>query len=246
MHVILKKKYGQNFLIDKNILKKITNYISAKSLKIIEIGPGDGRLTENILEHEPSELVIIEIDKDMIPLLNTKFQNHKCIKIVNKDILKYDIPEQIDLIISNLPYNISSQILVKICLLDSLPNNLILMFQKEFAQRLLDKKINSLNSLVNCFYEINKTFNISKNCFRPVPKIDSTVLFFSKKESLLLEKNEKINFIEFKRKLFSHKRKKLKNLIKNFDFEIDRIDLNKRLEDLNIEELLLIFRKTNF
>ena len=94
------------------------------------------------------------------------------------------------------------------------PNNLILMFQKEFAERLIDKKLNSLNSLVNCFYEIKNSFNVSKNCFRPIPKIDSTVLSFKKKKKILLKKNEINNFIEFKRNLFSHKRKTLNKFIK--------------------------------
>ena len=93
------------------------------------------------------------------------------------------------------------------------PNNLILMFQKEFAERLIDKKLNSLNSLVNCFYEINNSFNVGKNCFRPIPKIDSTVLSFTKKKCSF-KKNEINEFIKFKRNLFSHKRKTLNNLLK--------------------------------
>ena len=94
------------------------------------------------------------------------------------------------------------------------PINLILMFQKEFAERLIDKKLNSLNSLVNCFYEINNSFNVSKNCFRPIPKIDSTVLSFKRKKNILLKKIEINEFIKFKRNLFSHKRKTLNNLLK--------------------------------
>ena len=109
--------------------------------------------------------MLIEIDTDLIPLLNSKFLRYKNIKIINQDILDYDFNEKIDLIISNLPYNISSQILLKICLNEFLPKNLILMFQKEFAFRLIDKKLNSLNSIVNCFYDISDKFNVSKNSF---------------------------------------------------------------------------------
>ena len=87
-----------------------------------------------------------------------------------KIFLNYQLIEKVDLIISNLPYNISSQILVKICLMENPPIILILMFQKEFAERLIDKKLNSLNSLVNCFYEINNSFNVSKNCFQTYSK----------------------------------------------------------------------------
>ncbi len=245
MHEKLKKKYGQNFLIDKNIIKKISNLIPKKSLKIIEIGPGDGRLTEFILNFEPKELKLIEIDEDLIPILQSKFMKFKNIKLINIDVMKYNEKDNADLIISNLPYNISSQILVKICLMDSLPLNLILMFQKEFAQRLLDKKLNSLNSLVNCFYNISSYFTVSQNCFRPIPKIDSTVLFFSKKMEPLLHKNEIQSFIYFKRKLFSHKRKTLKHQLKNLSLLNDEFDLTKRVEEISLQKLIQIYRKIN-
>ena len=245
MYGILKKKYGQNFLIDKNIIKKISDLIPNKFLKIIEIGPGDGRLTEKILEFEPKEFKIIEIDSDLIPLIKTRFDNKSNIKIINENILNYPLIEKVDLIISNLPYNISSQILVKICLMNYLPSNLILMFQKEFAERLMDIKLNSLNSLVNCFYEIKTDFNVSKNCFRPIPKIDSKVLLFQKKKIPLLKKKEINNFIDFKRRLFSFKRKTLSNLLRNYNIDKNRFDLSIRVEDLYLQSLIDIFREIN-
>tara|TARA_B100000927_G_C16400605_1_gene443203 strand:+ start:62 stop:802 length:741 start_codon:yes stop_codon:yes gene_type:complete len=245
MYEILKKRYGQNFLIDQNIIKKICNLIPNKYLKVIEIGPGDGRLTEKIISFEPKEFKIIEIDTDLIPFLQSKFKENQKIQIINKDILKYQLSDRVDLIISNLPYNISSQILVKICLMEIIPNSLILMFQKEFAERLLNEKLNSLNSLVRCFYEINNSFNVSKNCFRPIPKIDSTVLLFNKIEKPLLKKNEIIKFIEFKRDLFSHKRKILKNLLKNYQFDKEKFDLSARIENISLKKLIDIFREIN-
>ena len=111
MYGFLKKKYGQNFLIDKNVIRKICNLISTKHLNILEIGPGDGRLTDYILKYEPQQLKIIEIDEDLIAILNSKFFNNDKIKIINEDILNYPLIEKVDLIISNLPYNISSQII---------------------------------------------------------------------------------------------------------------------------------------
>ena len=245
MYEILKKRYGQNFLIDQNIIKKICNLIPNKYLKVIEIGPGDGRLTEKIISFEPKEFKIIEIDTDLIPFLQSKFKENQKIQIINKDILKYQLSDRVDLIISNLPYNISSQILVKICLMEIIPNSLILMFQKEFAERILNEKLNSLNSLVRCFYEINNSFNVSKNCFRPIPKIDSTVLLFNKIEKPLLKKNEIIKFIEFKRDLFSHKRKILKNLLKNYQFDKEKFDLSARIENISLKKLIDIFREIN-
>ena len=243
MYGTLKKKYGQNFLIDQNIIKKICNLLSSKNLKIIEVGPGDGRLTEQVLNYEPKELKIIEIDPDLIPILKLKFSKNQNIKIINENILNYQLTEKVDLILSNLPYNISSQILVKICIMENLPTNLILMFQKEFAERLTDKKLNSLNSLVNCFFEINNSFNVGRNCFRPIPKIDSTVLSFKRKKEILLEKNEVDNFIKFKRNLFSHKRKTLNKLLKDYNFNKEKFDLSLRIEDIRLKELLDIFRE---
>ena len=245
MYGSLKKKYGQNFLIDQNIIKKICNLLSSKNLRVIEIGPGDGRLTEQLLYYNPKELKIIEIDPDLIAILKSKFNKNQKIKIINEDILNYQFTEKIDLIISNLPYNISSQILVKICLMENPPINLILMFQKEFAERLINKKLNSLNSLVNCFYEINYNFNVSKNCFRPIPKIDSTVLSFKRRKKILLEKIEIKEFIKFKRNLFSHKRKTLNNLLKDYNFNKEKFDLKLRVEDLNLQQLINIFREIN-
>ena len=245
MYGLLKKKYGQNFLIDQNIIKKICGLVSIKQLNVIEIGPGDGRLTQQILNSEPQELKIIEIDTDLIPILKTKFDKNTEIKIINENILNYPLIEEVDLIVSNLPYNISSQILAKICLMDSPPNNLILMFQKEFAERLIDKKINSLNSLVSCFYDINTSFNVSKNCFRPVPKIDSTVLSFKRKKNVLLKKFEINSFIKFKRNLFSHKRKTLNNQLKDYNLNKKKFDLSVRIEDISLQKLIEIFREIN-
>ena len=245
MYAFLKKRYGQNFLIDQNILRKISNLIKSKDLNIYEIGPGDGKLTEKIIENNPRQLTIIEIDKDLIPILKTKFSKFSNLTILNKDILDTEINIDCDTLVSNLPYNISSQILVKICTQNQIPENCILMFQKEFAERLLESKLNSLNSLVNCFYDIKKEFYISKNCFRPIPKIDSAVLNFTKKKNFLIQKSEIMNFIEFKRKIFSHKRKTLKNILKNSKINFDDINLEKRAEELNLNYLIEIFRKVN-
>ena len=245
MYGILKKKYGQNFLVDRNIQNKICSLIPDKNLNIIEIGPGDGRLTEQILFSKPRELKIIEIDPDLIPILKSKFNKNQYVKIINENILNYPLTDNIDLIISNLPYNISSQILVKICLIENLPSNLILMFQKEFAERLIDKKLNSLNSLVNCFFEINSSFNVGKNCFRPIPKIDSTVLFFKRKKNILLKKIEVNKFIEFKRKLFSHKRKTLNYLLKDYNLSKEKFDLSLRIDEITLAQLIKLFREIN-
>ena len=243
MPTILKKKYGQNFLIDNNITNKIANLIPSENLKTLEIGPGNGKLTDTIITKKPSSLTLVEIDKD----LNNAFKkifNLSEIKLINADILKVNINEKYQLVISNLPYNISSQILVKLTVLNFIPDILILMFQKEFAKRLLDKNLNSINSLIRCFYDINLNFNVSKNCFRPIPKVESSVLTFKKLKKKLITKKELNEFILFKRQLFSHKRKSSKNILKKYDLN-KNIDLNTRVENLNLEDLIKLFRAVN-
>jgi len=247
MHANLKKKFGQNFLIDKNILKKIINLVPRNNLNILEIGPGSGNLTELIINKNPAQLNLIEIDSDFIHDLNLKFSKYKFIKIMNEDVLCADIDKNYDIIISNLPYNISSQILSKIVQLHSPPEHLILMFQKEFADRLLSSRLNAINTLVNCFYKVKHEFNISKNCFRPIPKVDSTLLSFYKHQNLLIKKDEIEKFINFKRKVFSHKRKTLQKVFRDYQIDVNvDIDKNLRIENLSLFEFISIFRKVNF
>ncbi len=244
MYENLKKKFGQNFLIDKNILLKITNLIDSNNLDILEIGPGSGKLTDYIILKKPKKLTLIEIDNYLVEDLKVKYSKFNYIQLVNANILEIELKETYQLVISNLPYNISSQIIVKLALLNKSPDRLILMFQKEFAQRLLDKKINSINSLIKCFYDVKLSFNVSKNCFRPIPKVDSSILVFSKKDKKLLRESEVNDFIVFKRHLFSHKRKSLKNLLRQYHLEKD-FNLKLRVENLDLETLIRIFRKVN-
>lgn len=244
MPFVLKKKFGQNFLIDENILNKINNLIPSEGLNILEIGPGDGKLTDKIILKKPKKLTLVEIDKDLIVELSKKYSNDKTIKLINADILRVYLKNRYQLVISNLPYNISSQILVKLSLLKTVPDVLILMFQKEFAMRMMDNKLNSINSLVKCFYSIKQNFHVSKNCFRPIPKVDSTVLTFKKINESLIKRKEIEDFILFKRKLFSQKRKSLKKILKNYYLE-DEFNLGLRVESLTLNELIKIFRAVN-
>ncbi len=241
MYVKLKKKFGQNFLIDKNITNKICNLINETNLNILEIGPGNGKLTYKILGKKPKKLDLVEIDKDLILELRENFKNYKIIKIINEDILNFNFEQKYDLIISNLPYNLSSKILEKLVSINNIPKIMILMFQKEFAERLLDNDLNSINSLVKCFFKIKLKFNVSKNCFRPIPKIESSVLIFERLNRNLISKNEIEKFIKFKRYVFSYKRKSLKRILKKFNIE-ESYNLDLRAEKLSLGEFIGIFR----
>ena len=244
MYVKLKKKYGQNFLIDDNITKKIIDLINHNNLNILEIGPGDGKLTNKLINKKPKKLDLIEIDTELVKNLMIKFKDYNFLSVINDDILKYDIIRSYDLIISNLPYNISSQVLIKLSSMREVPNEMILMFQKEFATKLLENKLNSINSIINCFFKIRLKFHVSKNCYRPIPKVDSSVLKFEKLDKNLIKTNEIESFIKFKRYLFSYKRKSLRNLLKKYKFN-ENINLSMRAESLKLKELIKIFREIN-
>ena len=139
-----KKSLGQNFLIDKNIIKKIVNLVNVKNRDILEIGPGSGALTEEILKNNPKSISVIEKDNNLANKLRNNFKNES-VKVYNDDILKFDL-EKIDkknsIIFGNLPYNISSQILIKILKFKKWPpkfTDIIFMFQKELAEKILGK-----------------------------------------------------------------------------------------------------------
>ncbi len=244
MYVKLKKKYGQNFLIDDNITNKIINLINHNNLNILEIGPGDGKLTNKLINKKPKKLDLIEIDTELVKNLIDKFKDHNFLNVINNDILKYDIKNNYDLVVSNLPYNISSQVLIKLSLMREVPNEMILMFQKEFATKLLEDKLNSINSIINCFFKIRLKFHVSKNCYRPIPKVDSSVLKFEKLNKSLIKTDEIESFIKFKRYLFSYKRKSLRNLLKKYKFN-ENTNLSMRAESLKLKELIKIFREIN-
>jgi 16S rRNA (adenine1518-N6/adenine1519-N6)-dimethyltransferase len=245
MHVKLKKKFGQNFLVDKNISRKIFNLIPNDIKEIVEIGPGIGHLTDFLLNDHIKKLTLIEIDKDFLSSLNEKYKKIKYIEIINQDIMSVDLskynPDSI--IISNLPYNISSQVLVKI-------NNychfkiMVLMFQKEFAERLTSNKLNNLNCLIKCFYEIKKEFHISKNSFIPSPKVESSVLTFKKKDQPLLEYNDINLFSIFKSMIFVNKRKKISTILKKHKLNIEYLThLDLRAEEYNLNDFISLYKK---
>ena len=219
-----KKSLGQNFLIDKNIVDKITNIIEIKDKSILEIGPGTGNLTLSILKRKPKKLLVVEKDDNLAKELKENFSGE--IIIINDDIL--DLNENLlsreELIVfGNLPYNISTQILIKLIKFKHwLPNykKLIFMFQKEVAEKILAKsntsKYGRITIISNWRLKVLNHFNISRNCFFPKPKVDSTLIVFEPiinkyykiKDISNLEKITQI-FFSSKRKMINKSFKKL-------------------------------------
>ncbi len=245
-----KKSLGQNFLVDKNIVNKITNLINIKNKNILEVGPGKGVLTDQILRKQPKSLILVEKDNALSEYLELKYKKNKKIKIYNEDILKFDLDKKLKtntIIFGNLPYNISSQILVKIIRLKKNPpkySALIFMFQKELAEKIIGKfgtsKYGRLSILTNYKLNILYKFNVSSNCFIPKPKVDSTIIYF-KPHNL---NNYKIQNIENLEKithiLFSNKRKMINKgfskLFKNPENLSQKLDINLSLRPEQLNE----------
>ena len=245
-----KKSLGQNFFIDLNIVKKIINLTAISDKNILEIGPGKGALTDEILKNKPRSLTLIEKDNLLSNELKLKYNKNKKIIIYNKDVLKFNFEKKLEedtIIFGNLPYNIASQILVNIIRFKKWPPKyscLIFMFQKEMADRIIGKygtsKYGRLSILTNYRLNLLNKFNISPNCFFPKPKIDSTVLFL-KPNSKIKNKIKNIKNLEkITRIFFSNKRKMINKsfskLFKNPENLSRKLDINLSLRPDQLNE----------
>ena len=217
-----KKSLGQNFLIDNNIIKKIVNLSKIKDQDILEIGAGKGALSDEIIKKNPKSLFLIEKDTNLANQLRIKYKTFKQVKVFNADILKYKL-EKTNLknitIFGNLPYNISSQILIKILKSPYLNNfeNLIFMFQKELGEKILGKyktiNYGRLSIISNYKLNLMDKFLISKNCFYPKPKVTSMVIHFKPKKKTSNKIRDLNNLEKITKILFSKKRKMINKAI---------------------------------
>ena len=243
-----KKSLGQNFLIDKDILEKITNVTKIKNKIILEVGPGTGNLTSFILKNEPKKMFVIEKDNNLASNLNETFKNQ--LTIINDDILKIkesSLFKDKVTVFGNLPYNISTEILCKWIIQakdDFWFNHLVLMFQKEVANRIIAEFNTSnygrLSILSNWKLNVEKICDIKPESFSPRPKKDSSLLFFSPKKNFYKIDDPK-NLEKITRVFFNHRRKMLKkpfNQLFNGDQRVLdklKIDLNLRPQNLDFD-----------
>ena len=243
-----KKSLGQNFLIDKSVLEKITNTTNINNKTVLEIGPGTGNLTKYILKKNPKKIFVIEKDNELAINLKNKFNNH--ITIINEDVLKIDetsLFEDEVIVFGNLPYNISTEILSKwiINIKEKFWfESLVLLFQKEVADRIIAEFNTSnygrLSILSNWKLNIKKICDIKAEAFSPKPKIDSTLLFFYPKKHFVKINNPR-NLEKITRIFFNQRRKMLKkpfNQLFNGDKKVlDKleIDLTLRPQNINLE-----------
>mgnify|MGYP001408683211 CR=1 FL=1 len=241
-----KKSLGQNFLIDRNILEKITNVTQIKNKIILEVGPGTGNLTSFILKKNPKKMYVIEKDDDLSDNLNEIFSNQ--LTIINDDILKVNensLFKDKVIVFGNLPYNISTEILSKWIIQTKEHfwfEHLVLMFQKEVADRIIAKFNTSnygrLTILSNWKLNIKKICDIKPESFLPRPKIDSSLLLFSPKKNFYKIKNPK-NLEKVTRIFFNHRRKMIKKpfnqLFNGNQKVLEELNINLNLRPQNLD-----------
>ena len=245
-----KKKFGQNFIVDKNIIKSIINKANInKDTLVIEIGPGAGSLTTE-LDKVSGHVIAYEIDKSLKPILEKQSLNNTT--IIYEDFLKRNILEDLKkynfkytYVVANLPYYITTPIIIKLIEDKINIDKIVVMVQKEVGDRFKakpnTKEYNSLSIFLNYYYTVEKILDVSKNVFIPKPNVDSIVVSFTKKENKIKVENEQI-FFKLVRDSFKQKRKTLKNNLKNYNLEkIEEVlkkhnlDLSVRAEALSIE-----------
>ena len=246
-----KKKYGQNFLQDNNILNKIVNSINiTKEDLVIEIGPGSGALTQIII-NKTNKLICFEVDKELDKFLG-KYEDMGA-RVIYEDFMKVDIHKYIEsveynnlYIISNLPYYITTPIINKIIDSKIKVTSCVFMMQKEVGERIKaqpgNKNYSSLSIFIDYYFNVSKVCDVSRNVFYPKPNVDSIVLLFETRSRPKVKvKNEKI-FFTLIRDAFTFKRKNLRNNLKNYNLnvienilKIYNYDLSVRAENLSID-----------
>ena len=252
-----KKKFGQNFLKDKNILESIVNKSEVdKDTLVIEIGVGAGSLTTH-LSAKSKNVLAYEIDETLKPIIEENLKNTNNVEVKYIDFLNSNIKEDINkydykklYVVANLPYYITTPIIEKIINEKIDVDKIVVMVQKEvgdrFSAKVGTKDYNSLTIFLNYYFDIKKIINVSRNSFVPAPNVDSVVVEMKKKQDRYEVKNE-AEFFKLVRDSFKFKRKNLRNNLKNYD--LDKIlevlskynlDLNVRAESLTIEQFIEI------
>ena len=242
-----KKNLGQNFLHDENIINKIINSSKISSDdQVLEIGPGTGNLTKFIITQKPKKIYVVEKDKDLAGELERQYYNK--IIVIKKDILK--IPNEFYsgkkfLILGNLPYNISTKILSNFCLNKDLRvTKMILMFQKEVAERILadvnTREYSRITVLSKWKFDVKKVSDVKPGSFFPKPKVHSTILEFTPKKKIQKIKNPK-NLEKITNVFFSQRRKMIKKpvniLFKGMEFNYKKFNINPFDRPQNIDIL---------
>ena len=246
--VFAKKKWGQNFLVDNNLLEKIINNVKIDSNEnVLEIGPGQGALSEKLVGI-CNELHMVEIDRDLISILKQHDKLSQT-EIINQDILKVDLPTldiENPVVVGNIPYNITSPIVFWLIKYLASWNRAYLMVQKELAQRLTakigTKDYSRLTVMTSLYFDIKICFLISPNVFLPKPKVQSAFIEIIKKENSSHHNINLKSFDQVVRMAFNQRRKMLRNSLSSLNIDIKNcgIDFTERPEQLSVEDFIEI------
>ncbi len=250
-----KKFLGQHFLIDENISKKIVNAVNLKEFdKIVEIGPGKGALSKYLFDFS-DKLILIEYDTESVEFIKSSFKKHNP-NIIKKDFLKYNLKDVLtqtskNLIIGNFPYNISSQIIFKILENYLLVGNLIGMFQKEVAERIISKPNSKEYGIISVktqlLYDVKILFDVSPNVFFPKPRVNSSVISLTRKKNININFDLKL-FDKLVKLSFQQRRKKIKNSLKKLDIKENILEdsiFGLRPEQLSVNDFIRLTQKIN-
>ena len=244
-----KKHLGQHFLTDPNLARRAVEALSPGGRDLLEIGPGKGILTRIILENEPGNFKVIEIDGEAVAYLQEHFPELDG-KIIHRDFLAEDMSAHFSgkfSVIGNFPYNISSQILFKVLDLRQQVEEVVGMFQKEVAERIASppgsKKYGILSVLLQAFFTIEYLFTVNEGSFFPPPKVKSAVIRLKRNSTIHLDCDEKL-FFSLVKTAFNQRRKTLRNAVKAFQFGefLPEGILQKRAEQLSVEDFIVLCR----
>lgn len=257
--LLAKKSLGQNFIVDSNIIDRLVSHAKlSKDVAVIEVGPGLGSLTQELINHA-GKVVSIEIDQNMVKILNEVFRDKENFKLIHSDILDFDLESLVKelkgeykevVIVANLPYYITSEILIKLFKLEDKVDTVMLMVQREFAQRLTAQKSSkdyrTLTVLAKTFYQSKIIMRISKHVFYPRPNVDSAIILMKAKASEVSNLQVYADFISM---CFTQKRKTIYNNLRSTlgedlsktILEKSAIEASKRAADLDLSDFLKMY-----
>ena len=257
--LLAKKSLGQNFIVDSNIIDRLIAHAKlSKDVAVIEVGPGLGSLTQELINHA-GKVVSIEIDQNMVEILSDLFKDKEKFQLIYSDILQFDLESLVKqlkseykevIIVANLPYYITSEILIKLFKLQDKVDTVMLMVQREFAQRLTAQKnskdYRTLTVLAQTFYKSKIIMRISKHVFYPRPNVDSAIILMKAKDSEVVDLTAYVAFIEM---CFTQKRKNIYNNLRSslgedlskLILEKSGVEARERASDLDLSKFLEMY-----
>lgn len=258
MNVRAKKSLGQNFLVDPNYQRKIIDALELRPEdEVLEIGPGTGALTQHIVGHV-KQFTAIELDNDLAASLEKQYADHN-FELIHQDVLTVDLSAFArKKVVGNIPYNITSPLIFKLLERDNRPSLMLLMVQKEVADRIVappgQKDYGALTVGVRSVAQVERLFIVPRGAFRPVPGVDSAVVRIVPHQPPILSAEEEADLRELTRAAFSWRRKQLQNIMRNaqrFELEADVVSeiegetgivMTKRPEQLSPDEFIRLSR----